>query len=70
MAYVIRAFVRSSRLKVRCHYPIVNYCLLFAASTPRESIGSIVKPGSIHPQIGPENSLGRNTHWILQSCCP
>ena len=49
MAYVIRAFVRSLRLKVHCHYPIVNYYPRFAASTLRESIISIVKPGSIRP---------------------
>jgi hypothetical protein len=61
VARVIRAFLRSARLKVRCHYPIVNYCLLFAASAPRESIRSIVKFGSIWPKIGRKNSLGRNT---------
>ena len=58
--HVTRAFMRSSRRKVHCHYPIVNYYPLFAASALRELIGSIVKPGSICPQIGPENSLVRN----------
>ena len=61
MAYAIRTFARSSRLKVCCHYPIVNYCLLFAISALRKPIISIVKPGPIGPQIGRKNYVVRNT---------
>ena len=59
VARVTRKPLRSSRLKVSCHYPIVNYYLFCAASAPRESIKSIVKLGSIRPQIGSENSVDR-----------
>ena len=66
MAYAIRAFVRSSRRKVRCCYPIVNYYLLCAASTPRESITYIIKPASIRPKTGPEKSLDRRSGlWFV-----
>ena len=61
VACVTRERLRSSRLKISCHYPIVNYYPLLAASTPRESIGSIVKPGSICPQTGRKNSVVRHT---------
>ena len=60
-ACVTRERLRSSRRKVSCHYPIVNYYLFRAASAPRESIKSIVKPGSIWPKIGFENSVDPHT---------
>jgi len=45
--------------------PITN-CLLLAASTPWESIKSIVRPGSICPQPRPKKSLGLNTYQPVE----
>jgi len=61
VACVIRWLLRPWRLQAHWRPPIVKYGPSLAASTPRESLRSVVEPGQICLQIRPAKSVGRHS---------